>query len=45
MNADPHRNKRPDRVFFFYQNGEKTMNNDSTRTIRSKGTAMVIPDE
>ena len=45
MNADLYRNERPDGVFFFYQNGEKTMNNDSTRAIRSEGTAMVIPDE
>ena len=45
MSAEPHCNERPDGVFFFYQNGEKTMNNDSTRAIRSEGTAMVIPDE
>jgi len=45
MNADPHRNERPNGVFFFYQNGEISMNNDSTRPIRSEGVAMVMPDE
>jgi hypothetical protein len=45
MNADPHCNERPNGVFFFYQNGEKTMNNDSIRIIRSEGTAMVMPGE
>ena len=45
MNADPHRNERPDRVFFFYRNGEKPMNNDSIRTIHSEGIDMVMPGE
>jgi len=31
--------------FSFIENGEKPMNNDSTRTIRSEGIAMVMPGE
>ena len=45
MNADLYRNERPDGVFFFYRNGEKPMNNNSIRTIRSEGIAMVMPSE
>jgi len=45
MNVEPNCNERPDEVFFFYRNGEKPMNNDSTRIICSEGIATVMPDE
>ena len=37
MNADLYRNERPDGVFFFCKQKEKTpMKNNATRTIRSE---------